>query len=213
MTVSMWGELLFLWQSLLFGVALGGLYSLLRISRLLLGVRYPEESGGFRGISLPLLADKTAKRFLKRKREGMLFLPILLGDLLFFILFALGYAVFLYALHSGVFRLFSLIGVLVGFFLWDLTLGRLILRFSAYVLFGLYALFDYVSYFVFSPILRLFKRVFGFAFRLVRKFFGLLGYICALGVNTFYHPLWLRGRERKLQKLLKEISVYEKSKG
>lgn len=213
MTVSMWGELLFLLLSLLFGVGLGGLYSLLRITRMLIGVRYPEQNGGFRGISLPLLADKTAARFLKRKREGALFLPVFLGDLFFFLTFAFAYSIFLYAMHSGVFRLYSLLGVCGGFFLWDFTLGRLLLRFSAYVLFVLYAIRDYLCYFIFLPIFRLLKHVFRAAGCLARKNFSLLGNILAFGVNTFYHPLWLRGRDRKLQKLLKEISVYEKSKG
>lgn len=213
MTVSMWGELLFLLRSLLFGVALGVLYSLLRISRLFLGVRYPGGVGGLSKVRLPLLGDKTAMRFLKRKREGLLFLPVLLGDLLFFLLFAIGYSVFLYAFHSGVFRLYSLLGVALGFFLCEKTVGRLVLRFSLFILFGLYAVWDYAVYFLFAPLFRVLGRLLRLLLGIGKTFLRLCGHSLYSVVNTLYDPLRLFRQRKKLQKLLNGIPVYEKNEG
>ena len=207
------GELVFLLRSLLFGFGLGGVYSLLSVLRMLFGVRYPRESGGWQGVSLPLLGDKTAKRFLKGKREGAIFLPVFVGDLVFFVFFALGYSVFLYAFHSGILRLYSLLGVLVGFFLWKITLGRLVLRFSAYILFCLYALWDYADHFLFCPVFRAIGRLLRLLWRWERKFLCLCGKILFMGVYTLYSPLYLLYQRRKLQKMLKGILAYEKNKG
>ncbi|MBP3437086.1 MAG: hypothetical protein J6K61_04165 [Clostridia bacterium] len=209
MTVSMQAEALLFLLSLLFGALMGALYSLLRISRMLLGVRYAGVLGEFKGISLPLIADKAAKRYSQKRKAGLLFVPILLGDIFYFLLAALGYLALLYGAHNGVFRLHSLLAAALGFILFDFTAGRLILSFSAYILFGLYALWDYICYFLLSPLFRLGKRGARLFLSVGKKCGDGVWHIFLQAVNTVYQPLSRLARKKKIHKLLNGALTYE----
>ena len=108
MSLSLRGELLFLALSLLFGILLGLLYDLFRFLRALLGV-------------YPLKAVK-AGRAAPVPKVITFFL-----DTLYMLSSGVLYIVFVYALHSGIFRFYSVAMLALGAFLYLKTLSRVLL--------------------------------------------------------------------------------------
>lgn len=204
MTVSMTGELWFLFASLLFGFCVGAVYDVLRIGRMFLGVRYagaPDRN--FSERSLPLIGLRTAMRYRKKEKKALLFVPVFLGDVLFFILLGFCYPVFLYAAHNGIFRLYSLVSLFLGFLLYRQSVGRAVLFLSSYILFALRALCDYLWFFLFHPL----GLFFGFLFRTGRGICGrihvCLRHICAIMANTIYQKTAFSRRLRQIRKAAK----------
>ena len=187
MTVSMTGELLFLLASFVFGVCTGGAYDVLRIGRMLMGVRYAGAPyRNFSAVSLPLIGRRTAMRYCRKERRALLFFPVLLGDVFFFLLLGIAYPVFLYAVHSGVFRLYSLLALFFGFLLYRQSVGRAVLFLSSYIIFALRALCDYLWFFVFHPLGLLFGILFRVGKRICGGIHACSRHICAIIANTIY---------------------------
>ena len=116
--------------SLIWGGTVGVFYDVNRIFRVLLGVRYSKKHFDSlyslrlpfskKEISLKNAADKTGGRFIKGATE-------FLGDFLSVTVAALGVVVLNYSYNDGRFRIFTVIGTLVGFLLYYFTLGRLVM--------------------------------------------------------------------------------------
>ncbi len=84
---------------------------------------------------------------------------IVAEDLFFFLPLSPALIFFHYALNSGIFRWFSLAGCILGFLLYLLTLGKILIRFSRGILFcikkilkGLFDVFIRPPYIVFKNI-------------------------------------------------------------
>ncbi len=123
MTLSLGGELFFLFLSLLFGGAASLAVCLVTLA--VCFVRGEDGRGNARVTSLKRppfpFAPRQGKKEKQRRKSGKgkrFFLMLLRGclDLLFFLLLSVLYSVFLYAAHDGVPRLYSLCAVAVGYF-------------------------------------------------------------------------------------------------
>lgn len=116
---------LLLLYSFLFGIAVGIFYDGCRIIRVLAGKRYSKK--GYK--RLDALKFPIIKRTLfAPKEDGVLqSVLIFLSDLICVTFCTAGIIVLNYAYNSGRFRFFTVIGVLIGFFIYKYTVGRLIM--------------------------------------------------------------------------------------
>ena len=116
---------LLLLYSFLFGIAVGIFYDCCRIIRVLAGKRYSKK--GYK--RLDTLKFPIIKRTLfAPKEDGVLqSVLIFLSDLICVTFCTVGIIVLNYAYNSGRFRFFTVIGVLIGFFIYKYTVGRLIM--------------------------------------------------------------------------------------
>lgn len=154
MPVSMWALFVALLYAVAFGAALHLLYDAVRVLRILCGVRYPGTVGErLRARPLPLLHgvkhdSQTAHgakeagpvaRGARWVQNGIIFIT----DVLFCLLAAALFSLFVYWQNDGAFRAVLLFGAAVGYALFHVTFGRLLLSFSTVLAFGCHALFAY----------------------------------------------------------------------
>ncbi len=98
--------------SLILGLIFGGLYDIIRIIHILCGIAsYSSENAGMKHGKLP-------------------FLVFFLCDAVYMLTITAIYSVFLYWQMNGIFRLFVLLSVVVGFILYHNTAGRVVMFFS-----------------------------------------------------------------------------------
>lgn len=165
--------------ALVLGAALGGVYDLVRISRIFIGVRYP---GAARIATYGRLAPKitresaamshflflcgiTAKRRTKKRprsqmpsalaRRGRIinlfrWLGVFAGDLIYFTFSGVAFCIFIH-FSGGEFRFFMLVGLAVGFFAYYLTLGRAVIRVSGFIVRTLRIGVSYAIYAIARP--------------------------------------------------------------
>ena len=144
---------LYLWSFLL-GIFLGGVYDLLRVTRVLLGVHYSQRTAErLQTIQLPLLGHIG-----KRKRSSRLLGVVLFLEDLFFCLTA-GVAMILlfYGANHGKIRIPALLLAAVGFLAYRLSIGRAVMAFSELIAYLIEALLRYVLLFVGYPISILYR--------------------------------------------------------
>ena len=134
--------------ALLLGIALGGVYDALRITRVFLGVHYSRRTARrLRSLRLPLLPP--AK---DRKESCALGIVIFFEDLLFCIFSGVCLVLLFYAANNGNFRFFALLIVGIGFLLYRGTLGRLVTWFSETIAFVIETVFRYLAFFIMFPL-------------------------------------------------------------
>lgn len=147
-------------QAIILGGVLGFLYSLLRISRVLLGGRgqYPV-SRKFEETEFPIIGKCLLKR--KKRRSARIFLMLIafLEDVLFCVIVALGIVLLAYVGNNGRIRWFMPLGVLCGFVLFELTAGRIIAAFSELLAVVIRLFVRYLIFFVLFPFKAVSKRV------------------------------------------------------
>ncbi len=80
-------------------------------------------------------------------------------DLCFFLPLAPAVIFFHYALNDGILRWFSLAGIVLGFLLYLGTVGKLLLRFSAGILFCIKAVLKGIFLIFFRPVGIVFKKI------------------------------------------------------
>lgn len=123
-----------LWHAFLLGAVLGFIYDFFRITRLLAGAELPPVAGSLRGrLALPECLRLFPRREDgKKRRRGRVLNGIVLfiEDICFCLLAALLLILLLYEENDGQFRLGALIMMLLGFFVYLGTLGRLVLSLS-----------------------------------------------------------------------------------
>ena len=107
---------LFLW-SLVFGAAAGAYYDLFRIARI---ARKPR-------------GDSWGKHRILRYGDVVL---CFLGDLFFWITSAAVYCVFIYDLADGRLRIVSILALFIGFTVWHVTVGRLIVALADKIIYA-----------------------------------------------------------------------------
>lgn len=119
-----------LFVNLLYSVALGFLigiiYDIFRIFKITLGAFGAERKKHFNS-----LYDKGIKRVIK-SNGGKVYSYIITAfcDVMFFLLFAAVFSVFLFAFNYGIFRWFLLIGCIIGFRLYYISLGKAVITVS-----------------------------------------------------------------------------------
>ncbi len=151
MTVSQKGELLFFIASFLFGVGAGILYDGFRFLRMLLGMRRA-------GNECPKKDKERGKLSLAGAVTFLLdFLYVLIGGVL--------YTLFLYEMHSGIFRFYSLLALGLGTLLYLKTLSRVLLFLLAPVAVFLKHLTGRILY----PLGKFFRAMYRIFLKLLRK--------------------------------------------
>ena len=90
----------------------------------------------------------------------------IVGDILFFIVAALGTVLLQYEHNSGTFRVFALLCEIVGFFAYYFTIGKLVMMLSEGIVFCLKALFLIAFFIISYP----FRRIFCFFNKKIKKF-------------------------------------------
>ena len=180
MTVSQKGELIFFAVSFLLGLANGVLYDVFRFFRMLLGVRKAQAK-----------PQKQNKSKLSLSDIVTFFL-----DFLYVLLFGALYILFLYEIHSGVFRAYSLLAMGLGALLYFKTVSRVIL----FLLVPTVLFLRRVGYATLYPFGKIFRFVFGTFLKLLRK------------MRCFSHKIVLKyKRKEKKKKQIKTQAKVEKN--
>lgn len=148
MEVSLSSQFAAFLGSLVLGALLGVVSDVIRLSRLAAGVTQSTADRRFAENVLPLIG-KPLRR--KGKKKAFCHLFLFLGDVLFFVLAAVLFRLFVYAVSDGIVRLYLLFGAAVGFAVYDRTVGRLVLGASGYLLFGIRVVFAYLWFFFSFP--------------------------------------------------------------
>ena len=136
--------------ALLCGVAMGILYDVLRLSRVMLGYRYISSRSA-------IINNGFTQRFRNKNSidisQKALFRVILFFEDVFFVcIYAILFELLLFYGNSGEFRIVFLIAILLGFFVYYFSLGRItILFFEVWVIY-LRSLIGYALYYVLLPI-------------------------------------------------------------
>ena len=144
-----------LWlYAFLLGVGLGAVYDAFRIFRVFLGVSYSKRfSERLNSVRLPLLPPKAHARPWR-----ILPLVVLVQDVLFGIITGVCVAILFYWFNNGIFRTPAILCTAIGFFVYRLTLGRLVMLFSQVIAALIEWFFRYLFFFVTLPFRFLFKR-------------------------------------------------------
>ena len=127
-------------SSVLLGAAVGILHDVHRLTRVLLGVRY----GGRRFDRLYAMRLPLVGKALGEQKEGKgrrIALPILIffQDVLLFVVAGVGTALLNFYYNNGQLRLYTVVGLVLGFVLYYFTLGRLVMLLSEGIAFFLRA--------------------------------------------------------------------------
>lgn len=160
--------------SFLLGAGLGVLYDVFRIFRLFSATEsaLAHDGNGYDGASLYLpppmsgVFGKRVKPFFmpalgSRSRAWRVICGILLffEDILFFTVCGCSISVLIYYTNDGKFRLMAVVGVFVGFLLYYLTVGRLVLSAARFICFAVRAVLTYVILAFVTPFAYLLKAV------------------------------------------------------
>jgi len=140
-------QLLNIVYSLILGLIFGAIYDIIRIIHILLGIS--SYSGEKRGM----------------KRGTLPFLVFFMLDTVFVITVSAIYSFFNYVVNNGAFRVYFLIAVCVGFFVYYSTFGRIVMFFSETLVTFLKRMIFYTVVIPARFVLRLVMRVVEFAYR------------------------------------------------
>lgn len=159
-------------RAFLCGVAMGVLYDVLRLSRAMLGFHYvPNDS--------PLVKNKFTARFPVKKnaevtKRASFGAILFFQDVLFVITFAVVFIFVLFYGNNGVFRAIFLFSIVLGFFAYYVSFGKLtVLFFDVWVIY-LRTLICYVAYYALLPIRFIGRKIFEFVKKILVIFSELL---------------------------------------
>ena len=157
-----------LMSSFMVGVALGVLYDMLRIGRVLIGMNHYTSAA-----TVPVFCPKFCKRREKKSRTRFvtILLNILLGvqDILFCLTMGAAAAVLLFYHNNGEFRGFVIIAILAGLAVYLMTVGKLVINASEYVVFAVKTAILYIVYYMTWPFIALFRLLLNQARRIVAR--------------------------------------------
>lgn len=176
------------------GVAFGVLYDVFRISRAFLGVSYGGKSAAYLYEKEYPLIGKLENKQGKLKR-GILLTAVIFGDLIYFTICGLIFAIFIYYANDGIFRIGALMAVGGGFFAYYITVGRLIIAFAEII----------------CIFLKIITKIFLFAIAFPLKimyniFIKLYNRLFAITVGRFLLKIHRKSSERRMKVMLKQAS-------
>ena len=144
--------MLFVWATAL-GFSLGGLYDVLRITRILCGVHYVNRFSGkenpFTAVCTPPNEQPRWRRRIFRAHRTLF---IFLGDVLFGVVCGVALIILLYYANDGQFRFLAVFGMACGFFVYYHTLGRLVMLFSEAIVLAIRRLVRWTVQLVLVPL-------------------------------------------------------------
>lgn len=142
-----------IWQIASFGalgLITGLLFDCFRLMRLALSeTSAVPENGFYRKIAPPGFFEKKEKARRGKRLENLL---IGIEDVLFFLFSSLLFSFQTYWVNDGEIRIWGILLVFAGFFLWRLTAGRVVLFFSSQILFFTKILIYWSFYIIMKPI-------------------------------------------------------------
>ncbi len=147
MTVSQTQLALLYLYSILMGAAMGLLYDGFRISRIFLGEHFSGLANRFEKVNLPLIGMPKKPRGRNKLREIFLFV----GDFLFCMIASVALILLFYQMNHGKIRFMTFVFSGAGFYLYRLTLGKLVMACSETVAFVLQTAVRYACFFVCFP--------------------------------------------------------------
>ena len=153
-----------------FGMALGVVLDLFRLSRVLLGARGTSVAMQARyATPIPLLGRPL--KVWGKSRLCRLLLPVVLfvEDLCWFLIAASGTAVLHYWLNSGRFRFFTVTAMGLGCWLYCGTVGRLVMRLSEEIVFWVRAACALLLALILRPLLKMVAFLGGIVEKSVKK--------------------------------------------
>ncbi len=166
----LWNLLL---NAFLGGVLLGAIYDTMRLSRVFLGVcHYTDISPGWKACSP--FAKKISNKKIPPVFATVLFV---IQDFCFCLSAGILIAILLFYGNNGNFRGFVPLGLLAGFLLYYVTIGKLLIKVSEYVIFTIKIAVLYVIFYLTRPLL-------------------LLAHL----LGTWYSAIWERLFMRKLRR-------------
>ena len=164
MEISQFSFVLLAVYSVCFGVILGVIYDVIRIQRIVLGAEYGDSTKGkinYRNIELPIIKKKAYSVKFEKISKKFLDIYIGIGDVLFVTLCGAAVVLVAYAYNSGRVRAVIFLGLLVGFFAYYFTVGKLIVKLAGLIGFVLRSFLIYLYEIIVAPIklvLRLIKK-------------------------------------------------------
>lgn len=158
MDVSIASQLTSALISAILGLCLGALYDIIRIWRALLGIRYVNKfTRRLKEIRLPLIKNPLSKS--KKENKIAENIIMLITDILYFLLVTFVMMIFIYHINSGIVRWYIFAGVIIGFFIYYFTLGKIVISFSEYVVFGIKTIRSYLFFFISRPFLPISRKI------------------------------------------------------
>ena len=143
-------------SSLASGVVLGVLYDVIRISRVLLGVNHYVTAIEKKN-ACPKLCQRQRKQKRPRLVAALFQIVLAVQDILYCLTIGAVAAVLMFYHNNGVFRSFVIVGILLGIVAYLLTVGKLVIRASEYVVFSIKRVTLYVVYYTSWPFVALFR--------------------------------------------------------
>ncbi len=178
----------------LLGISFGVIYDIFRISRTFLGVSYGGKSAAYLYEKEYPLIGKLEKRQGKFK-NGFLLAAVIFGDILFFTVCGLIFAVFIYYTNDGIFRLQALVAVFIGFFAYYMTFGRFVIASAEIICIFLKIITKIFLFAIAFP----FKIMYNILIKLYNRLFG-------IPFARFLVKIRQRSAERKMKAFLGRAS-------
>lgn len=147
MVISQWQLALLYLNAGVLGIGLGLFYDALRMVRMFFGERFSTGSNRLCHKKLPLIQMKSQRKHHKRLSAVVIFML----DFLFCLVAAVAIILLFYQMNNGKLRFWAFPMVGIGFYLYRMTLGRLVMLCSETVAFFLEAAIRYVFFFAFFP--------------------------------------------------------------
>ena len=149
-------------SSFLTGGILGLLYDGFRITRIFLGEHFSSVVSRFETVDLPLIGAPRKLQGRKRLRAIMLFV----GDFLFCVIASVLLILLFYQMNHGKIRFMTFVLTGAGFYLYRITIGKIIMLCSETIAFVLQTITRYVWFFALFP----FKWIVGKTYMLAKEF-------------------------------------------
>ena len=153
MEISQFSFILLAVYSFCFGIALGVIYDIVRISRVVLGAEYGNSDKiDYRNIELPIIKKKSYSVKFDKVLQKILAVYVVVSDVLFVTACGAIMVLVAYAYNSGRVRAIMLLGLLAGFLAYYFTVGKLVIRLSRLVDFLLRSALVYLYEIMATPI-------------------------------------------------------------
>lgn len=145
--------------SVFIGIFLGVIYDVVKLSRVMLGISaYSETGKKLAQISLPLIKNRSSAAK-PRRSSAFSVIMLFLGDIVFSLISAAVYSVFLFHAIRGLVRWYFLLASAAGFFLYYFTVSKIAMVAIEILFFGIKTVLRYIVFLLVLPIRLLCKTV------------------------------------------------------
>ncbi len=157
MEISIKNQLLTFLLSIVLGLLVGFIYEVFKILRMLSGLEFPKNiNKKTESCVFPLIGNVKNQRNINTKKRFVLYF---IWDFLFFIAITPTFQIFLYAMTFGIVRWYVIFGALIGFAIYQATIGKLFCKIYEYIVFALRVILVYLLYFIKFPFFYVLKRI------------------------------------------------------